>query len=439
MRWKMSRLCAFAVSIWIFSLLAIEAQSTQDNPQPSYELSNGFHLVGGSISAGYSSSLGSLGSTWNPAVNSPLFYEWASVTAGYTHAGPLGTLSIYYTPSFSGASGMGSLNSFNQHLALGFSRQFSPKFGIHFTGEASDLTLQTFLFGENPSDSLSNPAGVPAGAANPQTLLFGARELLVAARAGFEYRPTTRLRVSLEGGMDQIQALTDTSGQLAAVIPRARTEHANIGFDYDLTTRTELQTHVASTDAQSPLVNYVITTITEGFVRKLTRHWYVSLQAGGGFYESHSPGGNSPLFTSYVAGGGFGYRGRANTFGASYNRAIGDSFGVGSGSTDSLQGSWNWHRPGSSWGLHASAVQQRLIGGYLGNFSLWQAGGGVTHALGRRTYVGFEYGYLYDTAIPPGFVGRPQAHALRLTFGWNALGLDRPRLSVPMPGAAPSD
>lgn len=445
----------------ILSFLALSALAIQANAQfapggfsplagaavtDDAPLRNGFHLFGAALSAGYSSSLGWVDSSWNPGVTHPIYYEDASILIGYTHVNPHGALAIGYSPSYSGLNGMGGLQFLNQRFSLGYSRSYGPKWTLRVRGEAADTTFEDFLFLTNPADALSGFSAAAAGAAvrdaaltTPQTLLYGNRQLMYTARVGFEYRPSTRLKIAVDAGVDQLQALRQTDYSFAPLIPRARTEVANVGVTYAFSTRTELQTLVSATDTQSSLARYQTMNLAEGVLRNLTPHWWLWLEAGAGIYRARLSGARVPIFTSYVAGGGAGYRGRANTFGLIFNRGIGDSFGLGSGSTFSAQAGWNWHRPGSNWGFDAGGLQERLSGGHSGKVTLWQADAGVTRQLHGRTYVRVEYAYLLDTDIPYGLAAKPRAHGVRLTFGWSGLRHGRPGMAVPTPGPTSGD
>src|SRR6059058_3612503 len=134
---KIPRLIAISMGI----VSSSTAQSSPDSvepavAQPSHRVLNGFHLFGATLTAGYSSSLGWLGSTWNPAAKGPIFYEGASILVGYTHMDPRGALSISYTPAYSGINGMGNLQALNQRFGFGYSRRYGPKWTARLGGEA---------------------------------------------------------------------------------------------------------------------------------------------------------------------------------------------------------------------------------------------------------------------------------------------------------------
>src|SRR6185436_7700170 len=97
-----------------------------------------------------------------------------------------------------------------------------------------------------------------------------------------------------------------------------------------------------------------------------------------------------------------GYQTRSQAWIASYGRTVGDTYGLVSGSTTTFLGTWNWKRPGASWGILASGGQQELTGGPIGTFTTWQATAGVTRAVTHQVNLSLEYAYLKDTTSPKG-------------------------------------
>jgi len=258
---------------------------------------------------------------------------------------------------------------------------------------------------------------------------------MYSGRVGVQYKRSNRLTISMDTGAYQIEGLNPNSYSLRPIIPSARSEEFNVGVTYAASPRTEFQTVLLTREAQSPFSSYLITSIYENVLRKMTPHWQVFLQ-GGGVYLTYLGGERAPAVTSYLAGGGTSYSGRENSAEFTFNRTIGDSLGIAPGSTYSFQGSWRWRRPNSSWGVDASATGQRLNGGQFGSFSLWQAGVGVTRALSDRTWVRLEFTWLLDTVNPYGFATTPQARGVRLTFGWNPAAYGPRGLPGPASGSS---
>jgi len=107
-----------------------------------------------------------------------------------------------------------------------------------------------------------------------------------------------------------------------------------------------------------------------------------------------------PSNVQYTAGGTIGYKLRSQTLLGSFNRSIGDSYGLGSASTNVATAGWNWSVPGSSWSVSATYNYQQLNGSTLNGNESWRAVGSIARALSRHIFASLQYTYF---KVPPTF------------------------------------
>ena len=101
----------------------------------------------------------------------------------------------------------------------------------------------------------------------------------------------------------------------------------------------------------------------------------------------------APSAIQYLYGGSLGFKANAHTFLVSYNRSLGDTYGLGSGSTSSATGTWNWRHPGSTWSVSAGGGYQELNNPTFSNTRSWLANAGVARALGQHFSMSAQYMY----------------------------------------------
>ncbi len=395
----------------------------------------GLHINGASLSAGYAStSTDSLNFSSFGAKD--VYYTWASTSFGYARGRGNTIFTLNYRPSYAGTFYGGDLHAFNQILDLQLTRKINGAWTYFISASGTDETVQDFLFATTPIRRLvGGPANIDvfAGALssgassllNTQALLFGDRWLSFGGITGAYYRPNTRLTMLISGRFNQSQPRDHLKSNAPPTLPRTRTEEGGLSVSYNLTPRSYITADATGGAVQSYVGDYKLMYFTGGFGRRLGLKWFAYGSGGAGSYFSTSapavavPGSSTGSSgATYVATGVFGYRGRENTVAGIYGRHVGDTYGLGAGSTSSYQGAWNWQRRDRRWELHGSVEEQSVHGGYLGNLSLWQLQGGLTHSLSRQTAVSLEYSYL-TSRVPPGAVlTSPTISAVRLTFYW---------------------
>ena len=393
---------------------------------------NGFDIYSVSGATGYSSYPGAFSASNSLQSGSQGGYSsLASLSTGFYHSGAKLKFASRYTPSYAGTYYSSSLNSFNQSLSVEMIARLSSKWAYSLSISGDDVTVDQFLFRQNGlSQIVAGPGSIddfaatiiggaaPRLSASPQTLVYGTRILSFGFNSGLSFRPSTRLSVNFTGGATRSISRTPANDLAQPVIPRSTAEHAGVGVSFSLSPRTEIGVQTEATLTTSPVGDFRSFSYTGTFGRKLGTHWFTSVQAGLSNYQFVDTRVSLPSGASIVASGTMGYKDRGNAWAVTYNRMVGDLYGLASSSSSSVFGSWNWRRPGSKWGMQAFGGQQRLIGGPGGGITIWHGSAGLSRAVSRQASVSLAYGYMSDIVAPVLLIQNGVAHSVRMTVFW---------------------
>ena len=449
---NISRTLALAVLIAGGALLAQEATQPQaeqgqdlvpaadngDAPPRAAVIKNGFHVYQVSASVGYSSVSSILGSGSDFRQLGCDCYGLGSVTTGYSHAGPMNRFDAIYTPSYSNYYGLTGSKGFNQDMQLAFESRFNAKWKFSLVATASDSSVVEFALQPAIANSLSGGQDLGSyvstmmSSVSPgQTLLYGGRVFSAGGRTGLTYRPTTRFHLSFEGGFFESQTrvssnpaeTAQTNGaanNFLSIIPRNQFENVNVSAGYSLTPLTEVGAQISLLNFHTSLGDYRATVTQGSYARKLSKRLSVFAQAGVGTYSPTSTPAGLPKVdisgTQFTGSAGIGYQGRESAFFGSYQRMVGDLYGLASSSSQGVQATWNWRQPGRNWSAYLTANYQRLTGGPLGDGSNLQAAAALTRVLSRKTSLSLSYGYLKSNVGAVAVFNNVNAHVVRLTF-----------------------
>ncbi len=392
---------------------------------------DGFDIYSVSGATGYSSYPGVFGGSNNATGSQGGYSSLASLSTGFYHGGAKLKFASRYTPSYAGTYYDSSLNSFNQSLSLEMIARLSSKWAYSLSISGDDVTVDQFLFRQNSLTQLvSGPGSIenfastiisgaaPRLSATPQTLVYGTRILSFGFNSGLSFKPSTRLSINFTGGAARSISRTPANEFSQAIIPRSTVEHAGVGVSYSMSPRTEIGVQTEATLTNSPVGDFRSFSYTGTFGRKLGTHWFTSVQAGLSNYQFVDTRTSLPSGASIVASGTMGYKDRGNAWAITYNRMVGDLYGLASSSSSSFFGSWNWRKPGSKWGIQSFGGQQRLIGGPTGGITIWHGSAGLSHAVSRQASMSLAYGYMSDIVAPVLTIQNGVAHSVRLTVFW---------------------
>ncbi len=441
---KLSKNISFcgAWCLLVFASYAAPAQDLTPAQEPAIDevpappVKNGFHVYQAGASIGYESIPGGL------LGNGTDFRQLgcdcsaiASVTAGYTHADASNHLDVIYSPSYAGIYGVSGLQSFNQDFQLAWESRWGPKWNFSLSAAADDSSVVELTLQSSASLLVPNPSTTSLGALNsgssilpPASLLYGGRVLSTGGRTALTYAPTTRLHMSLEGGVFDLQSRDGSSGQTSPttyVIPRTSFETVTASLAYSLTPLSVVGVSAALITNHTAFGDSRSTSITGSYARKLNRRWSLLAEAGVGNYAPgtttisapvQQPAGGSQFVGTLSAA----YQGRENSFFGSYNRTAGDLYGLAASSTQGVVGTWRWRQPGRNWAAYLSFAYQRLTGGPLGDGTNWQANVVLSKALTQRTSMVLSYGFLKSSLGTGTTYANDSIQVIRLTFLWSA-------------------
>jgi hypothetical protein len=126
----------------------------------------------------------------------------------------------------------------------------------------------------------------------------------------------------------------------------------------------------------------------------VTSKWFVQGSVGVGWLtllqDTFSPS-TGPQITY---GASTGYKLYAHTFAASFNRYVGDIYGVGSSATENASGAWAWKIPGGSISVSAGFGYSRLINSAFVNNTSLTGNASVGKALNSYLVASVSYNYM---------------------------------------------
>jgi hypothetical protein len=268
-------------------------------------------------------------------------------------------MSLLYTPSYSRRVRYSDWSAFNNALNLNFSRALTPRLDLLFTGAGAVRNREDFQF--NPVSGTPR-AGTPAppppldGEADPatQSLLFGSRILTANARIGLNYAITPRLSFNTGVGSNRTQYLRarrdEVLQQTTAVIPQVTSVMADMGVDYSLSPQTTIGGRISSNRQQSRIQDVLISNARFQVQHTLTRRWSVGGYGGIGQFRTLTQSlgaGPSNGRMQYIGGANATFQTFSHIITGSFDRRVADLYGLGSSSSRSFSGSWNWARPNS--------------------------------------------------------------------------------------------
>lgn len=154
----------------------------------------------------------------------------------------------------------------------------------------------------------------------------------------------------------------------------------------------------------------------------MSRRWFLQATGGAGKLDYSQQVYAAPSAVQHFYGGSLGFKTIAHTFVVSYNRTLGDSYGLGSGTTSAAMGAWNWRPPGSRWSMSASWGYQELNNPTFPNTRSWLVGGGVARALAPHLFMSAQFMYFQLPANVKTAVGELSENGVNVGLTWSPSG-----------------
>lgn len=389
---------------------------------------NGIHLYGVSVYGGYFSAgtpvgLDIPGASYSPASStlSGTAVTGVGATFGWTKVTERTTLAATYSPTYFGSVQNSEYNQLNHQFSFtGTKKRGKWTLDVEAAGIVSNLEQLFFaptalssvatvpttfddlasavLTGKMTDPQLASIlTGAPLRSSPEQAFFYGNRVLTANLQTGLSWAATERssFEVSFSGTRFQHIQRSQTSDPTTAafLLPQTTAFNATVGWSYSMSPRTQFGVNLSSTRTFSRLQTGYANMSTLSLGRTMSRRWFVQVRAGAGkmVYTQHTFSASQS--TQAVGGGSLGFKTRAHTFLASYDRSVGDIYGLGSSTTSGATGAWNWHAPGSGWAASASFGYQVLNGSSFQNTESWHGGASMGRSLGPHMFASVQYVY----------------------------------------------
>jgi hypothetical protein len=373
-----------------------------------------------------------------------------SATVGWTRPGAKTSLSLIYTPSYTGRARYTEWNAVNHAGAFWLSRKLNSKLDLSLSAAVSSSNLENHLFaptvfqqlldvpvtfedlanamvaGRYTNNQLASLlTGAPLLESAARTLIYGDRVFSASSKVTLGYQATPRLSVHASAGASRnyhqpggSQSDPDPLTE-AFYISGTSSLNANAGLGYSLTPRTQIGFGVSANRNLSTVYDGYTATASGSIARKMGRRWFAHASAGVGkaYYGRQLVEISSR--PTWVSGAGVGFSHYSHTLVASYSRSAGDAFGLGANASTAVTGAWQWGRPGRFWKPWAAIGYNRYHGGAVNRMEGWMASAGLSRALTRTTGLSLSYAYLSNRGEFLGVSRQISAHSVRLTLGWS--------------------
>jgi hypothetical protein len=453
-QWRLRRYASTLATVVVGMGLITETgrgQQLADYFNPVSSLGHGLQLYGVTVFTGYST-FPVMGWGYNPAALGNTSGLGPDVTAGggfslgWQKHSQRTNLSFNYSAMYDRMFRYSSLSGLNQYASFGLTRKLGGKWSLNLDGNLSESNLAQFLFSPTiQSELIAIPAtfddlataviggqynnqqiatlltGTAAPLSPANALLYGDQILTVAGQIRAVYKPTSRLSMYIGGVTAGGQYIGNHSNDPLYRYANMRTSglDGGVGFSYSLTPRTQLSADLSAMRMFGSYYDAYTGTATFGLGRKLSRRWFAEAHGGVGLIEPVGQNYSSVQGPQAIAGASLGYKTFAHTLMTSYSRTVIEPYGYGAGNNSSITGSWDWNRPGRSWGINSTVGYYQLTGNGIGNFTGWMAGIGWTRRLNSQTSLMAQYVYMSSSQQYFGIPYNFAMQSVRLSANWS--------------------
>jgi len=367
----------------------------------------------------------------NAFLPGPSASSGAAVTIGGSTEGEKGSLFWNYSPSYFnlyyGNNQFQNNGSINHRASLNWSRKLggSNKWTLNASANGLMANLEQLYFSAGVLESVASMptnfddlasamlagkfndaqlasllTGAPVQASPQQSYLYGRRVMSAAASLGLSWTPTGRTSFSLvaTGTRSQSADGIGTAGgqttQSTSAVPQTTEAGLALSWSYSVTPRTQIGLVASSRRTFSQLEEGYASSGALSFGRTMSRRWFMEMRAGAGELTYSRQVIATPKTFQHIYGGSLGWKTSSQTLLASYDRSLGDVYGLGSNTTESATGTWTWRPMGSSWSASVNGGFQEFSNTTLINTRAWQASGGVARGVGTHVFVSIRYVYM---------------------------------------------
>jgi hypothetical protein len=259
-------------------------------------------------------------------------------------------------------------------------------------GTAGDLA-GALLTGATSDSQLSSALGATTAIQSQgQRYFYGNRIFIGGLTTGLTYLISPRLTLSMSVRANEIKAITNNLPSPIAtslLLHTSSTGFSQIALNYNVTNHLTLGGYVDGGKVFSSLANTYNADagVSLGYTWE---HVFTSIRAGAG--KNFIVNVSAPYLTPLQATGGaaIGFRTNSNTVYLDYQRSLGSGYGLPGQYTDSVDGAWNFARPGRRWSVSVSGGTQELHGGGY-TYRTYRGIAGLGYSLNQQTALQFQY------------------------------------------------
>jgi hypothetical protein len=443
-----SLLFRWAPLIMALSPSVLPAQEVQAPPSAAR---TGFQLLNLSgYGVYYSSSLPSTGYQLGSAQLLSYFGGGGSAQLGWMRFGDRSSFSFVYTPSFTGRTRYSELNALNHAASFTAITHPAPLWALNFSTNGDYTSVEQFLFSPTVYSSAVAASGefsdlasailagrfstpqlasiftsAPTAQSPLRILLYGQRMFTVGGQISASYSHSPRLSFIFTGNSTRNQQVQE-NGLINAghgLLADGTSASGSASFNYSLSPLTQLSGTVTATRSFSSSYEGYSSMSILSVGRTFAGRWLLQARGGIGFSKPlrlYTPG---PLSTvaKPVGGGSIGFRALSNTFLASFDRMVSDSYsdtyGTGALTRAKAGGTWRWFRPGNSWWVEGGGEWEQLQGRTAAyNVSAWRTRVGVGRIL--RAHISLLTNYVYYYGRTSGSPYDAGQSAVRVSVVW---------------------
>jgi hypothetical protein len=360
-----------------------------------------------------------------------------SASLGWSRSGDRSSFFVNYSPSYVAYPERTELNAVGHTFSLNWNRKIGQKWSASFGASGLITNLQQSYFAPNAlgqaaslpttfedltgallagkftnAELAATLTGASARVLPEQTYLYGNRIGSASLQGGISYAASGRSSYHISVSMNRVQGLTSGNGHGAGgIIPQTTSGSVSGGWGYSVSPRTNIGIEVSTFRTFSRVQDGYSANASFSISRTMSEHWFLQGSVGGGLVTYARSTFAAPQRPQYSAAGSLGYKMRSHALLASYNRSIGDAYGLGAGTTSAATAGWVWKAPGSKWSLSANYGYQRTDGSSLQNTESWRGSGGIARALSSHTFLSVQYGYLTFPPIQGALAGLQSAQS----------------------------
>jgi hypothetical protein len=422
---------ALSTGLWAQTEVADDFRSASDNRGGvrlyGVTLYSGYYWTGSSATFEIPISNGILGPAGITGANA---VAGAAATFGGSGSSEKGSYSwrysLSYFSSFYSANRLENQGFANHRLSMNWGRRLSAKWTLQTSANGMIANMAQLFMGSDAAGSIAaHPTdfdqlaagalsgrftdpqlaallnGAPIQGAPERGFLYGDRILTAGASVGLSWAKSERtsLSVRLAGARSQnlrrtglFHSKPETPG--SSLLPQTSNATATVDWSYSVSPRTVIGADASVARTFSRLQQGYAYRASLSLGRVMSRRWFAEVRGGAGKLAYTRQLYRAPRSLQHLFGGNLGFKTMAHTFLVSYDRALGDAYGLSSRATNAATGAWYWRQPGSSWSVSAGGGYQELSNPAFGDSGSWRVYGGVARSLGPHVFLNAQYIYM---------------------------------------------